>query len=460
MFAPEDVISNGCPSSEWERIREVLALTNQIVPVGYESTYGQGLEPSNFDITGKSSQRQLYRSEMVESKTSAIVPYISTIQQAAVADALTNTSSYWFLSLYNVTARSVHGSSLSQFSNSLHTLTGDNYQPFSLGACLPDSIRNHNDTRPLALPLLQDANDPATANVNINLSNYGHVIKAIVLPSPSRADILSGPGNSSQYRLQWVELPQTHFNSSFIGAIVILPRPVSNLTAPQDIVLCNFAAGWGTTTMQIHQAVGGVSSVLSFIPKEFMKSTRGDHLESSLESIDNLENWEYNQFPQRLTNITQEWARYLNPIVRSANRSVFDIIMQETAPSEPDTLYFGKDSANYVHANSMANVLSSLMVNGLARIGFESTLQGSPKSMKSIEGTSWIDGNYWVLGKGNMFEVDSAQSKEWLKFHVSSGLLGYAYNMETVAPRVAVGVLTLYCTIALAHLFYSGISGT
>ena len=101
-----------------------------------------------------------------------------------------------------------------------------------------------------------------------------------------------------------------------------------------------------------------------------------------------------------------------------------------------------------------------LMANGLARIGFESTLQGTPKSVKSVDGTSWIDGNYWVSGKGNMFEVDPTQSKDWLKFHVNSTLEGYAYNTETVAPRVAIGILTLYCMIALAHLFYSGISGT
>ena len=100
------------------------------------------------------------------------------------------------------------------------------------------------------------------------------------------------------------------------------------------------------------------------------------------------------------------------------------------------------------------------MANGLARIGFESTLQGTPKSVKSVDGTSWIDGNYWVSGKGNMFEVDPTQSKDWLKFHVNSTLEGYAYNTETVAPRVAIGILTLYCMNALAHLFYSGISGT
>ena len=128
--------------------------------------------------------------------------------------------------------------------------------------------------------------------------------------------------------------------------------------------------------------------------------------------------------------------------------------MQETIPSgDPQKL----PTSATVSANE---VLVSLMANGLARIGFETTLQGSLKSVKSVDGTSWIDGNHWVSGKGNMFEVHPAQSKDWLKFHVNSTLEGYAYNTETVAPRVAIAVMTLYCIIALAHLLYSGISGT
>ena len=434
-------------------MQEYLAITNQIVPVGYQFNYDVSLGHTTNDIAGKSSQRQLYRGLIIESNTSVVSPFVSTTQQAAVADALTTTSSYWYLALRNVTAKGDHGSPLSDQSNSIHTLTGDSYQPFSLGVCLPDSVHNYTDTRPLALPLLQAANDLATANVNITLQN-GHVRKAIVLPGLSRADVMSSQGNSSQYRLQWVELPQPQFNGSSIGAIVMLPRPVSNLTAPQDIVLCNFAAGWGTTKLQIQQFGDEVGGVSSQIPEELMgsKPNDGKSLSNTPENVDNLVFWDYAQFPQRPTNLTQEWAQYLNPVVRSANRSVFDLIMQETDPfADPDASYSPAKSANCV--------LVSLIANGLARIGFERTLQGSAKSVKSVDGTSWIDGNYWLSGKGNMFEVDPVESKDWLKFHVNSTLEGNAYNTETVAPRVAIGVMTLYCVIALAHLCYSGISG-
>ena len=425
------------------------------MPVEYQFTYGATLSPLTTEVSGKSSQRQLYDGSILDSdETSAITPLISTTQQAAVADALTTTSSYWFLALFNVTARGDHGSPLSEQSNSIHTLTGDNYQPFSLGACLPDSILNNTDTRPLALPFLVKANDRSRANVNITLEN-GHLKRAIVLPGLSRADIMSNPGNSSQYRLQWIELPQPDFNGSSIGAIIMLPRPISNLTAPQDIVLCNLAAGWGTTTLQMQHNDAGVGSVSSQIPEglTLQSPSIGERGANTPENANNFAYWNYTQFPQRPINVTQEWAQYLNPIVRSVNRSVFDLIMQESVP-------FAAPQASDSASNSAKLVLVGLIANGLARIGFESKLQGSPKSVKSIDGISWIDGNYWLSGKGNMFEEDPTESRDWLKFHVNSTLEGYAYNTETVAPRVAIAVMALYCIIALAHLFYSGISGT
>lgn len=454
MFASEDAVSNGCPSSEWEKIQEDLTSEQHVVQKGYQKTYGEGLNALTTILSGTSSQRQQYIDGLFDDDISIVVPYASTTQQAAVADALTTTSSDWYLALYNVTAKKSHGSPLSEQSNSIHTLTGDNYQPFSLGTCLWDSIQSDTDSRPLAFPLLPRANDLATANANIT-QKFGHARPAIVLPSLSRADIRSNSKNHSQYQLEWVDLPQPLFNGSSIGAIITLPQNALDSNRTQDIFLCNFAAGWGTTTLQMQQFAGGFGSVSSQLPDEFIAPgpSVGEFNANTPEDTNALVYWYYTQYPQRPTNITKEWAQYLNPLVRSANRSVFDLIMQESVPfTDPLGPHFATVLANYV--------LVQLIANGLARIGFNYTLQGSPRSVKSADGTSWIDGNYWLSGKGNMFEVDPTQSKDWLKFHVNSTLEGYAYNTETVAPRVAIGILTLYCIIALAHLCYSAISGT
>lgn len=282
-------------------------MKDYIEPVNYRTTYKISLSPDFIEVSGKSSQRQQYLLQAVNGEPFLDDHYLSTTQQAAVADALTTTTSEWFLALYNVTVRGNHGSPLSDQSDSIHTLTGDNYQPFSLCVCLPDSIRGDNDTRPLALPLLWGANDLATAKVNITLEN-GQVRAAIALPSVSRANIISNPGNSSQYRLQWVELSQTEFNGSFIGAIVMLPKPVADTTAPQNILLCNLATGWGTTTLQIRQFSGGVSSVSSSVPTEFIAPSPvlRPFVANTPEDSNNLAYWWYPQYPQRPVKVAPE----------------------------------------------------------------------------------------------------------------------------------------------------------
>lgn len=419
------------------------------MPEKYISTYGVTGSPEATELYGKYSQRQQYY-EQAPSPNPGLNPRISTTQQAAVSDALAVTTSLWYLALTNVTAKSGRGSPLSEQSDSIHILSGQNYQPFSLGTCQPDTIRNDTDARPLAFPLLYLANDPATSNANISLESNS-TVPAITYAGISRAEVLGFPGNSSQFRLQWVELPQPQFNGSSIGAIILLPRPASNITASQDILLCNIAAGWGTTTLQMEQFAGGAGSVSSRVSYPSVPGSSAvieGPISPTTEDTNDLVNWNYGQYPQRQINVTQDWARYLNPMVESANRSVFDLIMQESIVLQGSL------------SDSATNTLVSLMANGLARIGFESTLQGSPKTISSAGGASWIDGNYWLSGKGNVFEVDPTQSRDWVKLHVNSTLEGYAYNTETIAPKIAIGIMTLYCVIALAHLLYSGISGT
>ena len=108
----------------------------------------------------------------------------------------------------------------------------------------------------------------------------------------------------------------------------MFPRSVSDLTAAQDIVLCNLAAGWGTTTLQMQQFGGGVGSVSSRISVDDIDPSArlGNTVPNTPEDANNQIYWYYTQFPQRQANITHEWAQYLNPLVRNANRSVFDLI--------------------------------------------------------------------------------------------------------------------------------------
>ena len=363
----------------------------------------------------------------------------------AAADALTITSSLWSQSLFNVTQKSNHGFALSDQLDSTHTLDGDSFQGFTEGICLSVTIQNTTDTGPIAFPFLNFANDRGTPTINMTSSD-NYVFSAIVHPSLSQADVLASVTHPFEYQLQWVDLPLPLFNGSSIGAIITPPQAVNSTFGEgrlYNLTICNLAAGWGTTTLQKARGdsagVSSVSSVVSDSPPWINRNLVNELADTRL-------NFYTPGYPQLFINITQEWAQYLDPMVESANRSVFDVLMQERYVVQ-------SIGAFNIFA---AKTLVLMVTNGLARIGYESTLQGSPKS---IPGTPFIDGNYWLSGKGNVFTVDPVESKDWVKFHVNSTLQGYAYNTQTTPSRLAIGVMTLYCIIALAHVIYSGITG-
>lgn len=450
LLAPEQSLNKSCPSSEWESIREFLAIASLELPVKDQEIYNSQAEPGYFFVSGKTSQRQQYLGRL-SGPDIHIASSSSTTQMVATADALATTATLWFRSLYNVTQKSGHGSPLFDQSDSVHTLTGDSFQGFATGNCLSEAIHNSTDTNPIAFPFLINANNPATPTTN-RTSSDGYTFSAIVHPNLSRADVVTNARNSFEYQLQWVDLPQPLFNGSSIGAVIVPPYAVNSTydnDGPQSLILCNLAAGWGSTALQTerssHVGQSSVSSTITDSPFEPLY-----HIISPTAENENINlDFYYPGYPQQLINITQEWAQYLDPMVESANRSIFDLLMQEH--------YVLQGSYSIESLNVFATETLVLMVtNGLARISYDSTLQGSPKS---IPGTPYIDGNYWLSGKGNVFTVDPVESKDWVKFHVNSTLQGYAYNTQTLPPRLAIGVLTLYCIIALAHVIYSGITG-
>ena len=430
-------------------------MTSHSIPEKARQAYGGAIGPEYLWLSGKISQRQQYAVRSADYDPH-VTPYGSTTQTVAVADALATTAYLWFMGLENVTAKSGHGAPESYQSDSVHVLGGQSFQSYILGICVDDTIHNDTDTRPVAFPELHKASDPSTVNTNITMSD-NFTIGGIMHPGISRAEIVTASGDPLHYRLQWVDLPQPLFNGTSMGA-VFLPPQTGNSSSPkqwpQKIHMCNFAAGWGKTTLQMHVDESNVDTSVASKVAVNVDDPNPD-LRSALKSQNANDefNWNHPQYPNRLINMTQAWAQYLSPVVQSANRSVIDLIMQERF------ILRGPESRLQV-SHSATSALVMMLSNGLARVGFDSTVQGYPKSKLSSDGVPWIDGNYWLSGKSNVFEVDPDQRQDWVRLHVDSNIEGYAYNTATVASRLAIAVLVTYCIVALAHVFYAGITGS
>lgn len=419
------------------------------LPTSYSRQYGETEPPYGIELPDKSSMRRMFIVEDESYIGFGPRPLVATTPQAVVADALTNTGALWFLSLTNVTAIKGHGRPLSDQSNAYHTLEDGYQQPYSTVVCTPDSISSRHDSVPISFPRLPNANPAllSTGNVTYKGCMPGTQITAETLAHSSltREDVYNLPYSTTDFTLEWVDLDLDKFNGSSIGAVVLLPRRKQNAT--QDVILCNLSAGWGTSSLSMQTQKGGINTVRS-------KVTNRDQHITSLPSIqqtnippseladgaDDYFDFHLPDYPQQPLNISKDWAKYLSPTISELNTTVINLLLQQQ-------IYACSPRV------SIETALVGLMVNGLAKIGAGSQLQGNIRTI-GPNGAESLDGNYWLSGKGNVFEVDDP-NKDWVKLHVDSTLEGYGYNAYNTAPRLAIAILTMYCLLAVGHLVYA-----
>lgn len=416
-------------------------LSQHILPPKDADAYRAVESPTFVEFYGKSSQRNLYIGQDNRFPQAAAG---ATMQHAVIADALTSTGALWFIALNNVTTRAGHGASLADQSDAIHAIRGNNYQPYVTTYCAKDMIDDSQSSEPLAMPLLESANNMSLADAKIG----PRAIPAATLSGISRKDILDLPGAASEHVIRWISIAEDNLKGTSIGAVIRLPQATQD--APTDVIVCNVAAGWGTTSIQFHTQVGGtgvVSSQTSSGVASVKPPLDSARVNPAGEDNSKMFVFDYPEYPQRPINISPDWAKYLNPYVPAQNATVFELIMRQEFFPETSRVPFEE-------------AITALMVNGLARVGLDRTLQGSPKTITSPDGVAYIDGNYWVSGKGDMFSVDATQSKDWVKLEVASFLEGYAYNTQSAPPIIAIVILMTYCVLALGHMFYAGISGT
>ena len=427
--------------------------------------------PNGIPLTGQGSFRTL--SSCVRSLETVPIGYDlqsvqSTTPQSVIADALQATAI-----LYEEAVGDGIGErdlvSRAQGRDHYHTINKMYYQPYTSVTCGRDVIRGSADQSPVYFPISPGSLDPQmNANTTINSTAFKQVyqlmdgsnkyISGAEYSGVSRSDLINAAGNVSDYRLMWFELPQDLFNGSTIGASVLFPRyptdtlethfPASWLGDSNQIVLfCTLSAGWGTSLLNVSSvSQEGVSSSIN-LPQSDLTHPLYKGQDSSKLGYSNGNMLDMPLFPQKPITISTDWANYLNPFLPKSNTTVFNRLMNAPygAPAYPS-------SANII--------LSGLLANGLSRTSFWGQLQGTARS--SYEPTTnrtFIDGPYWLSGKGDVFEVTANESQIWTELEVYTTVSGYSYSTRGTAPKLAIAFLLLYCILVVLHFAYAGVSG-
>ncbi|KAL8735024.1 MAG: hypothetical protein Q9166_001149 [cf. Caloplaca sp. 2 TL-2023] len=430
-------VSNICPASEWQSISDYLSLANRILPPSFAGPFT--ISPYSTQLTGQGSVRQLIIQHHIYDNVSA--PYDqgaahATTQHGAVADALSATSSLWNVALQN------SDSPFYDQRDAVQSIIADNFQPYTLVSCGADVIEDNTDDRPIAFPIPPGSSPEMLSMANVT-TDTALPMFAIEYSDLTRTEILKTPGSKSDYRIRWVELPENPFNGSSIGAVIL--QPTTNET--QGILLCNVAAGWGSSSMNMSSSPAasgtGLASSSIYDPDSALPQAQ----DYSKRVADSVITFELPLFPQRKISIKSDWAEYLNPRIATPNTTVINALMGRKLMEEEDTT-----SANII--------LAGLVANGLSRTGFNSRLQGEIRtSFNAMVNASIADGDYWFSGKGDMFTVDPEASKDWVKFRVDSSVEGYGFGLEGIAPKLTTAVILIYCALVVAHCCYAAISG-
>ena len=448
MVSNPQLTENECPSSGWQAIQTLLSISNEILPLSFQSEYyTQG--PAAVQVAGAKSLRELRIAHEVVSilPGTDLSTFIATTQQAAVADALSSTGLMWNIARDNITTKT-HGSVLDQL-DAVHSIANGYYQPYTMASCEHDTIYGYEDQKPVAFP-----SPPGSSPQMLNTSEWNDSIlpsHAFIYTGITRGQLMNTSGSRDEYRLRWIELPENPFYGTAVGAVVLLPRASGNTT--QDVLVCNLGAGWGTSRLNISTFSGSPQSVSSEVGGKKLDQddqSRDAQMAQiapvSEEADTDNELYFWLPFPQKFVTVTEDWAQYLNPSISSLNTTVFSHLMASRM-LVPDI------------AHSASIILASLLANGLAGTGSTSQLQGTLKTSVQSDGSTGLDGDYWFSGKGDAFIVDPVESEDWVKFRVYSTIEGYAYNTKGATPKVAICFLLAYCVVALGHILYAGITG-
>ncbi|KAL8717679.1 MAG: hypothetical protein Q9225_005104 [Loekoesia sp. 1 TL-2023] len=438
------------PKHEWYIIRDWLSAEGQTPTPSYIMRFhGRTSSPLSASLQGKNAVRQLVCKTKENYIDEGLQPIVATTQQAVVSDALVGTSALWTESLRNIAAGTGHGSPLSDQSDAFHAIAENYSQPYSTVACMPGAVKNVSDYTPVALPLLPGANSPNLATGSQTCEGF-NAFRTIRHPKLFYHQLSETPGNVHDYRIRWIDLPPDLFNGSSIGAAIILPE--SEIFYGSNLLLCNIAAGWGSSSLAVETFNNGFGPVNSRLRHARMVGKRRtlpitvtSSPDAETAAISKLIAFSYPFFPDQPINISESWAQYLNPLIEGSNTSVVNTIMQQ--PVIPDS-----------EGSVAPSMLASLVANGLARTSWQSVLQGNIRTV-GLNGKEFPDGNFWLSGKGDVFEVDPAESQDWVTFRVDSTLEGYAYNTLTTPPQIAIAVLMAYCFLVVGHVLYSGITG-
>ena len=216
----------------------------------------------------------------------------------SLQDVIVETAALAYLEWYNTFAWP------KGFVQELDTVSQGYYQPYVLGNCAAVPVNDTNQETAISFPRLSE-----------NKSEFIGDEVLVPVPNFTYGELLKIPGNRSEFRLSWMELPQDPFDDGAIGAILLHPQ-LSNPEASVNVSLCTLSSGWGASAILTSSTSSAVYfSTIEDIPTSWLIDSNvffGNTMTSDTPDYANLSG---SALPPRRISITTDWAKFLNPVV-------------------------------------------------------------------------------------------------------------------------------------------------
>ncbi|KAI9764959.1 MAG: hypothetical protein M1840_007881 [Geoglossum simile] len=334
----------------------------------------------------------------------------ATIPQFAVTEAVLTVGNAWLFTRHRMPR---------EFSSA--TITAHVKQPLALAVC--EAVPDEGNAQPVTFPVGYNISSFLGSRRYSGSGVYGSANHSTL----TAADIWGLARNNTLHYTKWVDLPASNFPGVSIGAVITPPGSMLRDVPP---VACSIFAGWATSPINVTTSTWETSQGVTPPIIGLWATPAGG-----------IPPWDQ-------VHISAKWADSLTPPIVGQDRSLIDFLLmtEGTHPSR------GTRTMLY------SNTLAALVVNGMARTGFnlvplgnwdDSRFTPSPRRMVA-----------WAKGENrNPLAITPAQATGNYQFTITITIDGLSYSTTGAPIKIALAVLGLYVSYILAFFIYTALSG-
>jgi hypothetical protein len=338
------------------------------------------------------------------------------------------------------------------FVDTYYIIKDNYYQPYTIANCVNVGINDTTKQAPLLFAhLLQNSSELQARRAR----------DLVPITNMTIQQALSIPGDTSQYRTTWIDLPQNTFETQVPGAIFVHPRDPANQTA--IITTCTLNAGWGSSQIALHSRQDlDVYSHMAANPAGWPPETAQsmDIASVIFRGRPDFANLSGSAYPEKRLQITSEWMNFLNPMVQlfpDLNSTAISYFLPGLGkqPSEDDFARF----ISIWLASALARTGLAIISNSMFKNALPLSFPLSRCIMRAHNGNL----PYCISANICAAALATKSSQKFCNDCVSATILhsgyGWMFLIATTGIWFAIGVMVAYCTIAVVHSFYLVISG-